>query len=193
MGHDNCVETWTLADGVRLTLRHIAPADAAREQAFVRGLSPASSYSRFHGTVKELSTKDLEKFTNPDARNAVALIVLRRGDAGDEEIGVARYVIDADQAGCEFAIVVADAWQGRGIGTRLIRALTRHLRASGVKRISGSVLASNAVMRKLAKDLGFVETQSRNDPSLLSVTRGLTDEPTAPPQPLPAPGPAPGS
>ena len=175
MGDDGCVETWTLADGVKLTLRHIAPSDAAREQAFVQGLSPQSSYLRFHGTVTGLSKQALETFTNPDPRNAVALIVVFRGEAGDEEIGVARYVTDPDGADCEFAIVVADAWQKRGIGARLMQALMRHLRASGVKRISGSVLKSNAAMREFVKRLGFAEASTPDDPSTLLVTRALTD------------------
>jgi acetyltransferase len=179
MGHDNCVETWTLADGAKLTLRHIAPADAAREQAFVRGLSPQSSYRRFHGTVTELSAKDLLKFTNPDSHNAVALVVVRRGATGDEEIGVARSVIDPDGASCEFAIVVADAWQKRGIGTRLMSALTRHLQASGVRRMSGSVLNINSDIRRFVKRLDFVETGIVDDPSTLLVTRQLTSQPAA--------------
>ena len=173
MGQDDCAETWTLADGSRLTLRHIAPTDAAREQAFVRGLSPQSSYLRFHGTVKDLSKKDLEKFTNPDSRNAVALIVLYSGETGEEEIGVARYVIDPDGANCEFAIVVADTWQKRGIGTRLMNALIKHLQASGVKRISGTVLKRNSAMRKFVKQLGFKETNIPDDPSILLVTKHL--------------------
>jgi len=175
MGHDGCVETWTLPDGVRLTLRHIAPADAAKEQAFVHGLSRQSSYLRFHGTITDLSKKDLEKFTNPDSRNAVALIVLCSGETGEEEIGVARYVIDPDGANCEFAIVVADAWQKRGIGTRLMNALIRHLQGSGVKRISGYVLKSNSAMRKFVKLLDFAETNIPDDPSILLVTKHLTD------------------
>jgi acetyltransferase len=175
MGHDDSVETWTLADGSRLTLRHIAPADAAIEQAFVHGLSRQSSYLRFHGTIKDLSKKDLEKFTNPDSRNAVALIVLHSGETGEEEIGVARYEIDPDGVSGEFAIVVADAWQKRGIGTRLMNALIRHLQASGVKQISGSVLKSNAAMRKFAKQMDFTETDIPDDPSILLVTKHLTD------------------
>ena len=175
MGHDDCAETWTLADGSKLTLRHIAPADAAIEQAFVHGLSRQSSYLRFHGTIKDLSKKDLEKYTNPDSRNAVALIVLHSGEAGEEEIGVARYAIDPDGVSGEFAIVVADAWQKRGIGTRLMKALIRHLKASGVKRISGSVLKSNAAMRKFAKQMDFAETDISDDPSILLVTKQLTD------------------
>jgi acetyltransferase len=175
MGDDGCAETWTLADGTRLTLRHIAPADAAIEQAFVHGLSRQSSYLRFHGTIKDLSKKDLDKFTNPDSRNAVALIVLHSGETGEEEIGVARYAIDPDGVNGEFAIVVADTWQKRGIGTRLMNALMRHLKASGVKRISGSVLKSNSAMRKFAKQTGFAETDIPDDPSILLVTKHLTD------------------
>ena len=89
MGKDDCEGNWTLADGENLTLRHIAPTDAAKEQVFVYGLSPESSYRRFHGTIKDLSKKDLNKFTEPDARNAVAMVVLRSGEKGEEEIGVA--------------------------------------------------------------------------------------------------------
>jgi acetyltransferase len=164
---------WTLADGTKLTLRHIAPVDADREQAFVHGLSAQSSYLRFHGTLKDLSKKDLMKFTEPDSKNAVALIVLYSGKSGEEEIGVARYVIDPDRANCEFAIVVADAWQKRGIGTRLMNALISHLQVSGVKQISGSVLKSNSAMLKFSKQMGFTENSTPGDPSTLLITKHL--------------------
>jgi acetyltransferase len=164
---------WTLADGTKLMLRHIAAADAAREQAFVHGLSAESSYLRFHGTIKDLSRKDLKKFTEPDSRNAVALIVLHSGENGEEEIGVARYVIDPDRMNCEFAIVVADAWQKRGIGTRLMKALISHLQVSGVKQISGSVIKRNSTMRKFMKEMDFAETNIPDDPANLLVTKHL--------------------
>ena len=173
MGQADSEGTWTLADGTKLTLRHIAPTDADREQAFVHGLSAQSSYLRFHGTIKDLSKKDLKKFTEPDSRNAVALIVLHSGESGEEEIGVARYMIDPDRANCEFAIVVADAWQKRGIGTSLMNALISHLQVSGVKQISGSVLKSNSAMLKFIKQMGFAENSIPDDPSTLLVTKHL--------------------
>src|SRR4030042_291765 len=173
MGQADSEGTWTLADGTKLMLRHIAATDADREQAFVHGLSDKSSYLRFHGTIKELSKKDLKNFTEPDSRNAVALIVLHSGESGEEEIGVARYMIDPDRANCEFAIVVADAWQKRGIGTRLMNALISHLQVSGVKQISGSVLRSNSAMIKFIKQMGFAETSIPDDPSTLLVTKHL--------------------
>ena len=173
MGHDDCEGIWTLADGERLTLRHIVPADAAREQAFVRGLSPESSYLHFHGTIKDLSKKALKEFTEPDSRNAVAMVVLCNGETDEEEIGVARYVIDPDRRNCEFAIVVADTWQKRGIGTRLMNSLIRHLQVSGVKQISGSVIKSNAAMRTFMKQMDFEEIDDPEDPSILLVTKHL--------------------
>jgi acetyltransferase len=173
MGQADSEGTWTLPDGTKLTLRHIAPTDADREQAFVHGLSAQSRYLRFHGTIKDLSKKDLKKFTEPESRNAVALIVLHSGESGEEEIGVARYVIDPDRTNCEFAIVVADAWQKRGIGTRLMNALISHLQASGVKQISGSVLKSNSAMLKFIKQMGFAETSIPDDPSTLLITKHL--------------------
>ncbi len=173
MSNDDYEGTWTLADGEKLTLRHIVPADAAKEQAFVHGLSPESSYRRFHGTIKDLSEKELKSFTELDARNAVAMVVLRSKEKGEEEIGVARYVIDPDRADCEFAIVVADAWRKRGIGARLMNALIRHLQVSGVRQITGSVLKSNSSMRKFIKQIGFEEIDVDGDPSTLSVTKHL--------------------
>jgi len=173
MSQDDSEGIWTLTDGTKLALRHIAAADAAREQAFVHGLSAESSYLRFHGTIKDLSKKDLKKFTEPDSRNAVALIVLHNGEKGEEEIGVARYVIDSDRMNCEFAIVVADAWQKRGIATRLMKALISHLQVSGVKQISGSVIKSNSVMRKFMKQMGFAEANIPDDPANLLVTKHL--------------------
>ena len=173
MGQNDYEGNWTLADGEKLTLRHIAPTDVAREQSFVHELSPESSYRRFHGTIKDLSKKDLNKFTEPDARNAVAMVILRSGEKGEEEIGVARYVINPDRTNCEFAIVVADAWQKRGIGRKLMNALIGHLQVSGIKQISGSVIKSNSVMRKFIKQMGFEETDAPDDSSTLSVTKHL--------------------
>jgi acetyltransferase len=175
MNNDDSAETWILDDGSKLVLRHIAPTDAAREQSFIRGLSPQSRYLRFQDTIKELSKKDLKNFTDPDSRNTVALIVLHSGETGEEEIGVARYVIDPDGANCEFAIVVADTWQKRGIGTRLMNALISHLQVSGVKQISGYVLKKNPAMRKFIKQMGFAETNIHDDQSILLVTKHLMD------------------
>lgn len=173
MAYDADVETWTLDDGTKLSLRHILPGDAVKEQAFVRKLSSQSRYFRFHGSIKELNKKDLETFTNPDPLNTEALIILYNGGTIEEEIGVARFIIDADGKSCEFAIVVADEWQKRGLGAKLMKALIKHAESRGLKRIYGLVLENNPGMRQLAKGLGFEETKFADDYSELMVTKNL--------------------
>jgi acetyltransferase len=101
------------------------------------------------------------------------MVVLRSGETGEEEIGVARYVIDSDRTNCEFAIVVANRWQKRGIGTRRMNALIRYLQVSGVKQISGSVIKSNSAMRKFINQMGFKEIYIPDDPSTVLVTKRL--------------------
>ena len=172
MVNDTSIETWTLDDGTKLSLRHIVPGDSVKEQAFVRKLSTQSRYFRFHGSIKELSNNDLEKFTNPDPLDTEALIILYNGGKIEEEIGVARFIIDRDNVSCEFAIVVADEWQKRGLGAKLMKALIKHAQTRGIKRIYGSVLENNSGMRQFAKGLGFEETKVPDDDSLL-VTKKL--------------------
>jgi acetyltransferase len=168
-------ETWTLDDGTKLTLRHIAPGDANKEQAFVRKLSVQSRYLRFHGSIKELNKQDLETMTNPDPRTAEALIIIYQGETNEEEIGSARFIIDADGRSCEFAIVVADAWQKRGLGRKLMDSLISHAQARGIKRIHGSVLSDNPWMLQFVKGLGFVETIDPEDDSVVLVEKYLSD------------------
>jgi len=168
-------EIWTLDDGKKVTLRHIAHSDAIIEQTFVRKLSVQSRYLRFHGSIKELNKKDLETFTNPDPLNAEALIILYKGEINEEEIGVARFIIDPDGKSCEFAIVVADEWQNRGLGAKLMKALISHAQSRGIKRIHGSVLKDNSGMLQFIKGLGFEETTDPGDSSVTLVTKYLRD------------------
>lgn len=176
MAEDANAETWTLDNGKKLTLRHITPGDAVIEQAFVRKLSAQSRYMRFHGTIKELNKKDLAMFTNPDPLNAEALIILYKGEKDEEEVGVARFVIDPDGNGCEFAVVVADEWQERGLGEKLMQALISHANLRGIKRIHGSVLKNNSDMLQFVKGLGFEVTADPEDSSVLMANKYLSDQ-----------------
>jgi len=80
-------------------------------------------------------------------------------------IGVARYVLDEDKQSAEFAIVVADPWQGRGIGRRLLARLIAVARRRGVPRLYGDILRINRPMLELVRKLGFV-LEAHEDPTL---------------------------
>jgi acetyltransferase len=90
---------------------------------------------------------------------------------GETLLGVARYVRDKDDQAAEFALVVADSWQGRGIGARLMAKLIDAARRRGVKRLYGEILATNRPMLGLATKLGFT-LQRHADPT---ITRALLD------------------
>jgi acetyltransferase len=168
-------EDWTLADGTVLSMRPIAPGDAAAEQAFVRRLSPHSRYLRLLSSRRELGARELAEFTSNDPLKGFALVVTRRGVKREEQIAVGRYALLADGATCEFALAVADAWQGMGIGARLLAALIRHARAKGVARMDGFVHETNADMLRLARNQGIEIPAEPGDDSALRVTRSLRD------------------
>ena len=126
-------QTLTLEDGTPVDVRPIRPEDAEMEVAFVRGLSDVSRRARFMGLMRELPPSMLARFTQIDYDREMALVALsREADGRELEIGVARYVINPDGSSAEFAIVVADAWQGRGLGVRLLGLLAQVGRARGV-------------------------------------------------------------
>jgi acetyltransferase len=157
-------ENWTLFDGSAATLRPIRPSDMELEQAFVRNLSPQSKFKRFMSEMRELSPEQLYKFTRPDHSREAASVVIRSTVAGEEEIGVARFVVDAGGETCEFAVTVADAWQGKGVGGRLMRALLRDARARGLKRMEGYVLATSTRMLEFVRKRGFEVDFNADDP-----------------------------
>ena len=144
-----------LPDGTDLTIRPIRPEDAALEQAFVHGLSETSRHFRFAGALQDLSPAMLARFTQIDYDREMALIAVVGQSDAETEIGVARYIINPDGESCEFALVVADAWQHKGISHRLMNALMDVARNKGLRRMEGTVPADNRTMLNLVATLGF--------------------------------------
>jgi acetyltransferase len=92
---------------------------------------------------------------------------------GETLIGVARYVRDKDGDSAEFAIVVADAWQGRGIGSRLLDKLIDVARRRGVKRLYGDILGTNLPMLELVRKMRFQLRRHEDDATLTRAVRKL--------------------
>ncbi len=169
------IDRLTLDDGRSVLVRPVLPQDAALQQQFVRDLSPTSRYRRFHGPLRELPAGTLDYLTQVDYRAHLALLAETFDEHGEEvQVAEVRYVrrtADDDDAEAEahtdagvadFAIAVADAWQGRGLGGRLLEVLVRSARDAGVRRLEGSVLADNEPMRGLMRARGF---RLRRDPA----------------------------
>ncbi len=167
------VTSWQSKAGEAVTLRPIRPEDAAIEQTFVRNLSAESRRFRFMDTLRELTPRMLARFTQIDYDREMALIATVVRDASEVEIGVCRYITNPDGSSCEFAIVVADDQQGRGLGRRMMTQLIEVALTRGLQTMIGYVLGSNRSMLSLCQSLGFVITENAEDPMLKRVTLAL--------------------
>ena len=150
-----------LNDGTDITIRPIRPEDAEMEAKFVRELSNEAKYFRFMNSFQELSQEMLVRFTQIDYHNEMALIAVKTDVHGDEQIGVARYSTNVDKTSCEFALVVSDKWQSRGIAHHLMKDLMEIARDRNLETMEGQVLRDNSKMLELVSSLGF---EIRNDP-----------------------------
>lgn len=163
-----------LADGTDVIIRPIRPEDSGIEADFVRNLSPQSKYFRFMRALQELTPEMLVRFTQIDYDQEMALIAVIKQQEREVEVGVARYATQPDGKSCEFAIVVADEWRGRGIGTQLMTQLMAIARSRDLAIMEGEVLTANSGMLKLAAKLGFSSGNSSDDiPDVRTVSRRL--------------------
>ncbi|CAN0510035.1 unnamed protein product, partial [Phaeothamnion confervicola] len=140
---------------------------------FVQKLSNESKYFRFMGALRELSESMLNRFTRIDYDREMALIALSCDNGQETEIGVARYVINPDPISCEFAIVVADAWQHRGVGSVLILGLINAAKARGLRIMEGIVMSANHKMLDLMTALGFAIEPVSGEPTLRHLVKYL--------------------
>jgi GNAT superfamily N-acetyltransferase len=164
------VERWRLRDGTPVTIRPIRATDLALEQAFVRGLSPTTRYQRLL-SGRKLLPGELRRLTDIDYRREMALIALGVIDGVERQLGVARYVLEAGTAcrSCDFALVVADAWHGQGLGEKLLRSLLDAAVDDGIEVVTGITLSTNVAMLALARKLGFELRREPGDATVVDV------------------------
>ena len=146
--------TWTAADGTLVTLRPIEAGDFALEEAFVAGLSASTGYKRLL-SARRLTREEIRRFTEIDPECEFAMIATSVHDGVEQQVGVARYVKQGWSDEAEFAIVLSDDWQGRGLGGLLLSSLIAEARQRGVRRLIGTTLSENRAMLALARKLGF--------------------------------------
>jgi acetyltransferase len=143
------------ADGRRIFIRPVKPEDAPLFTALFKVLSPTTIYYRFFGMLKELKPEMLARFTQIDYDREVALVAIDEDSQTDSMLGVARIIGDPDGKTGEFAVLVGDAWQGKGIGSNLLEKCLLIAAKQGFETVHGIVLHENKNMLALGKKLGF--------------------------------------
>jgi RimJ/RimL family protein N-acetyltransferase len=156
--HDRIV----LSDGTTVSVRPIRPSDAAALRRFHHRLSERTVYQRFFAPHPELSEEQARYFTEVDGRRRFALVAVDP-ERATEIVAVVRFDLDADGDGAEYAAVVADSWQGRGLGRAMTRRLIAAAQSQGVRRLYAFVLPGNSRMHNLLLGLGIPARTSFED------------------------------
>lgn len=146
-----------LADGATAHLRPIREDDSEALMVFHSTLSPETVYKRFFGFHPVLSPAEAEHFAHVDYVDRFALVATM----GGELVAVARYDRTAPDT-ADVAFVVADACQGRGVGSLLLEHLAAAARERGIRRFTAQVLHGNRAMLGVFRDAGFEVALSRS-------------------------------
>jgi len=168
------IDVLALADGSRVTIRPTLPQDLDLQRAFFRSLSRQARYRRFMTSLEELPATVADGFASIDYHSHLALLA-EVFEAGSERmIGEARYVVaSGDPVACEFAIAVADAWQGAGIARALLDRLERQAAARGIRRMMADTLVSNRPMLAFAARAGYAVAERAEDRELARLEKTL--------------------
>jgi len=161
-----------LKRGRTVQLRPIRPEDGKSLQKMVQSMSAESRYFRFMHAINNLSAQMIAQFTKLDYDRQMAFVAVGNNGNGDV-VGVSRYTMSTDRLSAEFAVSIADDWQGQGLASVLMKLVIDHAKNQGLQQLTGDVLVTNNPMRGLMKSLGFIATTDPNDREILVFTLPL--------------------
>lgn len=171
--------TITTRDGVELVVRPITAADREALRDHFEHLSFETRYRRFMAAIKHLSEGELTRLTDIDHHDHEALVALV---PGGELVGVARCMrLPGAPHRAEVAVTIADAWQGRGVGTQLLHLLAERAHELGIRCFVATCLAHNRPMLELFRELGTAVSERNAGDGIVEVevelpTRGRRHE-----------------
>jgi acetyltransferase len=154
---------FTMKNGTKVLLRPIRPEDEPMEAAMFKELSKQSIYFRFFGYVPQVDHNLLIRFTQIDYDREIAIIAVLEEEGQQKMAGVVRIISDPWNDTAEYAIVVADPWQGQGLGSALTDFILEIAKGRGTRRIIADVLHANDRMAKMLERRGFAPIENEVD------------------------------
>ncbi len=154
----------TLKDGTQISFRPVKPTDETALSEMLYSLSPTSVRTRYMSQTMRFPHKDLQKLTNIDYEQNLAIVGTVPGVSEEEIVAIAQYFLDPKTQAAEVAFVVQDEWQQKGMGTLLLRYLTQIAKQRGVKKFYAKVLPVNKAMLAVFYNSGYqVNTEFDGD------------------------------
>ncbi len=158
----------TLKHNKAVQMRPVRPEDAVQMSELVKRMSAESRYFRFMHALNELSPRMVVQFTKLDYDRQMAFVAV--SEEAKDVVGVSQYSIQSDGISAEFAVAIADDWQGLGLASSLMRLLIEHAKDKQIQQLHGDVLATNAAMQHLMKSLGFTAKRKPDELDVLIYT-----------------------
>ena len=154
------IAPWTMKDGTEITIRPIMPEDEPLVVKFHETLSEESVYMRYFHMIalsQRIAHERLARICYVDYDCEIALVAEQKDSATGERsvLGVGRLTREPGTDEAQFAILIADPVQGRGLGSELVHRLLEIGRKEGVKLITAEILQDNYAMQKICERLGF--------------------------------------
>lgn len=151
-----------LKDGTSVVFRPIRPEDRDLEIGLFHDLSPASLYQRFFGYINEVNEEGLFRLTHIDYDREMAILALAPDEGTSRLLGVVRMSADAWNDTAEYGIIIADKWQGRGLGSKLTAFIIEIARERKIRLMWAEVMTSNGPMLHILKKFGFRQVSHSN-------------------------------
>ena len=145
----------TLKDDTQIFFRPVKPTDEPALSEMLYSLSTTSVRTRFFTHTMAFPHKDVQKLTNIDYDQELAIVGCVPGPAGEEIVAIAQYFLDPQSMAAEVAFVVQDEWQQKGMGSFLLAYVTQIARQRGVRRFYAKVLPANRPMLSIFQNTGF--------------------------------------
>ncbi len=169
----------TLRDSTEIFFRPVKPTDEAALSEMLYSLSTSSVRKRFFTHTQTFPHKDVQRLTNLDYKNELAIVGVVPGHSGGDIVAIAQYFLDPKTQVAEVAFIVQDEWQAKGMGAFLLSYLTRIAIQRGIKNFYATVLPENKAMLNIFYNCGY-NVNTNFDGSSYTISYDLDEEPVDP-------------
>lgn len=156
------ITEFKMKNGKAVIIRPIKPEDEPLEAEMFKTFSPQTQRHRFFGLIKDITHELLVRYTQIDYDREIALVAVIKGKHKEKMIGVVRLIADPLNKTAEFAVVVADPWQGQGLGNKFTDYILKIARERRIKKVWAKFLRDNKPMLNIFKKRKFSVTFKGN-------------------------------